>query len=295
MDKLRAIRFFCRAVETKSFTSAANALQVPQSVLSRTIAALEIELQFTLFNRSTRRLALTEAGAAYYESCRKIVDELEEAETLGRRGAVQPTGALHIGIHPVFQISLCRRIGEFLTSNPGVTIELAHTNLPGALLDEGLDVVLRVGAIPDTSFMAKQLGSTSVLTCASAQYLKLHGRPTHPRDLSGFGAIVPGYRQHDQYAKWTFTKGAERETVAVPVRVVLREGVGLALVAIGGAGVVQMYDIAARPFIDDGSLEPILRDWSCGDQPVYAVIPGRRSVPAKVRAFVEFSRSLVLS
>lgn len=262
--------------------------------MSKTIAALEAELQFTLFNRSTRGLALTESGAAYYDRCRMIMIDLEEAEALGRHGAVQPTGALHIGIHPVFQISLCRKMGEFLASNPGVTIELAHTNSPAALVEEGLDVVLRVGAIANSSFVAKPLGSTNIYTFASPQYLKLHGRPGHPRDLSEHRAIIPGHRHDEKYAKWTFTKGAEREVVNVPVCVVLREGVGLAVTAIGGVGVVQMYDIAAHPFVDDGALELILQEWSCGHQPVFAIIPSRRSVPAKVRAFIEFAHSLVL-
>ena len=295
MDKLRAIKFFCRAVETKSFTTAANALDVRQSVLSKTIAALEADLQFTLFNRSTRRLALTEEGAAYYDRCRQIIAELEEAEVLSRNGAVRPTGTLRVGIHPVFQISLCRRMGEFLASNPGLNVELEHTNSPAALLEQGLDVVLRVGAIADSTFVARPLGATRISTLASPKYLDLRGRPKHPQDLSGHPAIVPGYRHNDTYAKWTFTKGSQREVVTVPVGVVLREGVGLGVTAAGGAGLVQLYDIAAHPFVDDGALEPILQDWSCGEQPVYAVVHGRRSTPAKVRVFVDFARSLVVA
>jgi LysR family transcriptional regulator for bpeEF and oprC len=295
MDKLRAIKFFCRTVETKSFTSAASALGVPQSVLSKTISALEVHLQFTLFNRTTRRVSLTEAGGAYYDSCRQIMVDMEEAEALGRNGAVQPTGTVHIGIHPVFQISLCRRMGEFLAANPGVNIELAHTNSPATLLEEGLDVLLRVGSIADSNFVARELGSTNIIACASPGYLDRHGRPKRPQDLSGHRAIIPGHRHGDTYARWTFSKGSEREVVSVPVSVVLREGVGLAVTAIGGVGIVQMYDIAAYPFVEDGDLEAILRDWSCGSQPVYAVIPSRRNVPAKVRAFVEFARSLVLA
>ncbi len=295
MDKLRAIKFFCRTVETKSFTSAASVLDVPQSVLSKTISALEENLQFTLFNRTTRRVSLTEAGAAYYDCCRQIMVDIEEAEALGRNGAVQPTGTLHIGIHPVFQISLCRRMGEFLAANPGVNIELAHTNSIATLLEGGLDVMLRIGSITDSSFVARQLGSTYLLACASPGYLDQHGRPKHPQDLSGHRAIIPGRRDEDSFSQWTFSKGNEHEIVTVPVGVVLREGVGLAVTAIGGAGIAQMYDIAAHPFVEDGNLEVILRDWSCGSQPVYAVIPSRRNVPAKVRAFVEFARSLVLA
>ena len=118
MDKLRAIKFFCRTVEMKSFTATARRLDVPTSVLSKAISALEAELRFTLFNRSTRRLSLTEAGTDYYARCQQILVDIEEAETAARQGVVEATGTLRVGIHPVFQISLCHRIHEFQTANP---------------------------------------------------------------------------------------------------------------------------------------------------------------------------------
>ena len=294
MDKLRAIKYFCRAVETSSFTSAARLLGVPQSVLSKTIAALEADLQFTLFNRSTRRISLTEAGAAYYDACRQLILDMEAAEARARDGSVQATGILRIGLHPVFQISLCNKIGEFLALNPGVTAELAHTNSPAALLEEGLDVLLRVGAVKDSSFVARELGSVELLVCASPGYLQQHGRPEHPRDLARHHAIIPGRHDEDSFIRWTFSNGADREVIKVPVRLVLREGVGLGVSAAGGVGIVRMYDVAVRQFIENGSLEPILPEWTTGREPVYAVnmIPSRRNVPAKVRAFIEFARAL---
>jgi DNA-binding transcriptional LysR family regulator len=132
------------------------------------------------------------------------------------------------------------------------------------------------------------------LTCASPAYLATHGEPSHPRDLRAHVAIIPGRRDEDSFARWGFQKESERVEVAVPVRAVLSEGVGLGLTAAGGIGIVRIYDVAARPFIDDGTLQPILSDWSEPPTPVYAVIPSRRNVPAKVRAFVEFARTLLL-
>jgi len=294
MDKLRAIKFYCRTVETKSFTSAARALDVPPSVLSKTIAALERELQLRLLNRSTRRLALTEAGAEYYGRCRQLLLDVDEAETVAKRGTVEPAGTLRVGIHPVFQISLCRRICEFLAANPEVRVEISHTNAPANLLEQGLDLVLRVGPLESSSFVARRLGVTDLLTCAAPAYLDAHGRPSHPRDLAKHRAIVPGRQDENSFARWRFFKGRKRETVSVPASLILVEGVGLGIAAVGGIGVVRMYDIAARPFIDDRTLEPVLQDWSADQQPVHAVIPDRHNVPAKVRAFIDFARSLVL-
>src|SRR5258708_7384172 len=124
MDKLRALKFFCRTVETKSFTLAARELGVPQSVLSKSILTLEADLQFTLFNRSTRRLAVTEAGAGYYDRCRQLLLDMDEAETIARGGTTSPAGTLRVGVHPAFQYLLCSRIFEFLVANPRVNVEV---------------------------------------------------------------------------------------------------------------------------------------------------------------------------
>jgi LysR family transcriptional regulator, regulator for bpeEF and oprC len=295
MDKLRAIKFFCRAVEAKSFTAAAQALDVPPSVLSKAISSLEAELRFTVFNRSTRRLSLTEAGTAYYESCRQLILDMEEAEAHARDGTVRATGMLRIGFHPAFRTFLCRRIGEFLAANPSVTLELAITNSPATLLDEGLDVVLRIGEIPNSSFVALDLGSTVLIPCAAPAYLDVWGRPSHPQDLRRHRAIIPGRRDEDPFTRWTFSRHDEQEVVVVPVVAVVRDGIGMVDSALAGVGVAQIYDVVAQHCIVDGSLEPLLKDWSYMRQPVYAVIPSRRNVPAKVRAFVHFARSLVLA
>jgi LysR family transcriptional regulator for bpeEF and oprC len=124
------------------------------------------------------------------------------------------------------------------------------------------DMILRVGPVADSGFVARRLGSTRLMLCASPAYLEAYGRPSHPRDLKHHHAIIPGRLDEAAFTRWTFAKGNAREVVKVPVRVVLREGIGLGVTAVGGIGVVQMYDIAARPFIEDGSLEVVLEDWS---------------------------------
>jgi LysR family transcriptional regulator for bpeEF and oprC len=295
MDKLRAIKFFCRAVEDKSFTAAAHALDVPPSALSKGISGLERSLKFTLFNRSTRRLSLTEAGARYYESCRQLLLDMEEAEAAARDSTVELTGTLKIGYHPIFRITLCRRIREFLAANPRLDVDLALTNAPATLLEDGLDVVLRVGRVADSTFVARQLGWTALIACASPSYLDTPGRPSHPKDLSVHRAIIPGRRDEEPFTRWTFRRGKDRETVTVPIAVVFREGIGIVDAAVWGAGVVQIYDVAARPFVESGDLERILTDWTCERQPIYAVVPSRRNVTAKVRAFTEFARSFVIT
>ena len=187
MDKLRAIKCFCRAVEEKSFTSAAHALDVPPSALSKGISALERDLRFTVFNRSTRRLSLTEAGRRYYESCRQLLLDMEQAEATARDGTVELTGTLKIGFHPALRIALCRRIAGFMEANPRLDIDLALTNSPSALLEAGLDVVLRIGAVANSGFIGRQLGWTELVACASPSYLDEHGRLQIPRNCAPIG------------------------------------------------------------------------------------------------------------
>lgn len=182
---------------------------------------------------------------------------------------------------------------EFLASNPAVSVELTATNSPAALLDDGLDLVLRIGPIDDTSFVARRIGFTSLLTCAAPAYLARFGTPAHPRDLCEHRAIIPARRDENLFTQWSFTKGyRETETVKVPVALVLRDGVGLADLAAERAGIAQIYDTTACHYIADGRLQRVLETWSSGRQPVYAVLPSQRNTPAKVRAFLEFARSL---
>jgi LysR family transcriptional regulator, regulator for bpeEF and oprC len=294
MDKLRAMSFFCRAVEMKSFAAAAKALDIPPSVVSRVISSLEGELRCTLFNRSTRRLSLTEPGAAYYEQCRELLLQVEQVEVLAREGSRRPAGTLRLGYHPALRSPLVRKMEEFLTGNPSVSIELTATNAPAALLDDGLDLVLRIGPIADTSFVARRIGFASLLTCAAPAYLAHFGRPAHPHDLREHRAIIPARRDENPFTQWRFERGNGKSvTVKVPVAVVVRDGVGLADLAAERAGMAQIYDTTARHYIADGRLQPVLEAWSSGRQPVCAVLPSQRNVPAKVRAFVEFARSLM--
>ncbi len=157
--------------------------------------------------------------------------------------------------------------------------------------DEGFDAVLRIGRLSGSSLVANRLGSTAYVTCAASAYLDRRGRPAHLGDLQDHVAIVLGRRDEEVLAEWSFTRLKERETVEVPVAVVIRDGVGVTDACIGEGGVARIYDVSAAHRLESGELEAIMQDWSAGSQDVYAILPGCRNVPAKVRSFVEFARS----
>ena len=145
MDKLRAMTIFCRTVEARSFTAAAQLLDVVPSALSKLVAALEGELGFSLMSRSTRKLSLTDEGAEYYEHCKRILANIEIAEGLGRQGGSQARGLLRVGMHPGLRVAVLTRMGAFLQAQPDVRVETVITNSAVAVIDDGLDLVLHIG------------------------------------------------------------------------------------------------------------------------------------------------------
>ncbi|MDQ6679854.1 MAG: LysR family transcriptional regulator, partial [Pseudomonadota bacterium] len=184
------MQFFCRVAESKSFAAAASSLDVVPSALSKAVAALEHELGFTLLNRSTRGLSLTDDGAAYYERCRQIVLDIEEAESSGRSGRAHARGTLRVGMHPSLRFETLTRLGAFLEAEPNLKIETVITNTPAAVVDEGLDVVLHVGQLSDSSLLARQIGWSRSLVCASPGYLAAAGEPRHPEELARHRAVI---------------------------------------------------------------------------------------------------------
>ncbi|MEO5883353.1 MAG: LysR family transcriptional regulator [Caldimonas sp.] len=290
MDKLRAMQFFCRVVERKSFAAAAQALEVVPSALSKTVAALEQELGFRLINRSTRALSPTDEGATYYERCRQILHDIEDADALGRGGIVRAKGTLRIGMHPALRFALLSQLGAFLDAHPELRVETVITNSPAAVIDDGLDLVLHIGRLPDSGLFSREIGWTCPVVCASPRYLVAHGEPLHPSQLVEHRAIVYARRDEEANTRWVFSKGKESCTVDVPVRMISRDGIGLVDAALGGAGVARPLEISIRPWLGTDQLRPLFQDWTGERLAIAAVMPvhGRRA-SAKVQAYTEYA------
>jgi LysR family transcriptional regulator for bpeEF and oprC len=294
MDKLRAIMFFCRAVEARSFAAAARSLDVVPSALSKTIAGLERELGFSLLSRSTRRITLTEEGGAYFEHCRQLLQGLEQAEATGREGKLKPRGTVRVGMHPALRSRLLGSIGRFLDEHPDIKVETFVTNAPSAVLDEGLDLLLQIGDLPDSGLVSCRFGSAHSVVCASPTYLAAWGEPQHPRDLAQHRALIYARSDEEPNTRWHFVRGEEEFVVEVPVRFASRDGIGLIDAALGGGGVVRAFEFAVCDLTAAGLLRPVLLQWRGEPQLVHAVWPAhsaRRA--AKVKVFLDFAESLL--
>jgi LysR family transcriptional activator of dmlA len=297
MDKLRALRFFCRVAETSSFAAAAYELDVVPSVLSKVIASLETDVQFKLFNRTTRRVSLTEGGTRYYDQCKQLLIELEEAELLARDGTTKPTGRIVVGMHPAFNRLLMSRINEFLASYPHIVVETTITSTPGTLFDDKLDLLITFAELPDSNVGVRMIGTTRHILLASPAYLQKHGVPQTPEDLRKHTFIVSGRPDGPSYTRWTMRRGSEVQTVHVPVRMISRQGAYMHEAVLCGAGICRLVELFSPTFssslIEGGQLVQVLPDWSLGSLSIRVVVPDRKNVPAKVRVFIEFLHLII--
>jgi len=293
IDKLRAIRYFVRTVDAGSFAAAARSLEVSPSALSKALTGLEELVGFTLFARSTRRLALTEDGRMYSECCRDVLLQLEEAEIGGSRNLSGTRGKLRFGVHPAVRLALLRELKQFLGQNPSLQLEMISTNAPGALIEQGLDVVICIGALADSSLVALPLGSAQFVICGSPHYLAARGVPKHPDDLAAHDGIVYVMPDESPATRWQLVRGSDRRLIAPPVRLAVRDGAGAIDAAIHGCGLVRPFDIAIRPDLATGRLRSVLDDWQSPPEPVQAVVAASRRIPSKVRSFIEFVRSVI--
>jgi DNA-binding transcriptional LysR family regulator len=282
MDQLSAMRVYVRVVDELSFTAAARALGLPRSSVSRQIAALEEHLGARLLNRSTRTMALTEVGRGYYERCVRILSDLDEAEAAVTSLQTSPRGTLRVTAPLSFgQLYLGPPIARFLTRFEDVDVEVSLSDRVVDVVEEGFDVAVRIGRLPDSTLIARKLGSDSAVLCAAPAYLARRGTPRSLVDL----------RAHDclRYAFQTMGwRTADGEVIAVKGRMLSNNGELLREAALAGHGVLLSPTFIVGPDLDRGALVRVLPDVAFDEAGIYAVYAHSRHLSAKVRHFVDF-------
>ena len=286
MDRLQAMQTFVRVAEAGSFTAVADQLNVARSVVTRQIAALEAALGTKLIARSTRRLNLTAAGSSYLEKCDEILKLIEVAESglAAERGA--PSGPIRMSVPLTFGIRhLMPLLMDFATANPEIRLSLDFTDRLADLIAEGFDLGIRItGNIKETA-VVRRIGTCRSVVVASPAYLERHPRPRHPRDLAAhqcFG-YVPTMR-----SRWPFIIDGRLAWVRAQGRIEANNGDALLDAAIRGLGIAYQPTFIATPAIEAGLLKPILTRFSTAELGIYAVFPGRRYMPQRVRALVDY-------
>lgn len=287
MDRIEAMTTFVRVVELGSFAAVAEQRGVARSVVTRQVAALERHLGTKLLTRSTRRLALTAAGTAYLERCRVILNLVEAAETGAAEHRATPRGPLRASLPLVFGLRrLAPLLLEFAERYPEVELDMDYTDRRVDLVEEGVDLSVRITARLEPTDIVRRLGGARLQAVASPAYLARHGAPRHPRELAAHECLV--YTSVARRASWPFVIDGRVEQVAVRGRVHANNGEVLAAAAARGLGIALEPDFAVAAYA--GELVPVLADFPSPELGIYAVLPSTRHVPHRVRVLVDFLR-----
>ena len=287
MDKLDSMAVLLAVVEAGSLSAAARHLAMPLATVSRKVAALEAHLKTRLLHRTTRHLALTEAGSAYVAACRRILDEIGEAERTATGEYATPKGELTVTAPMMFgRLHIVPVVAEFLAQYPEIEINLVLTDRVMHLMDEHIDVAVRIGELPDSGLMATGVGKVRRVVCASPAYLARHGAPLTPAGLAAHDCI--SFEVMESRRAWVF--GAARSAQAVPVHSRLAVNTVDAAIAAAtlGVGLVRVMSYQVMDALRNDALRIVLEPFESEPLPVSLVHKGQTPLPLKLRAFLDF-------
>ena len=293
MDKLHAMRVFVRVVEANSFSKAADTLGLPRASVSTTIQNLEASLGVRLLQRTTRRLNLTLDGAAYLEGATRILSEIEEIESSFTSARKTPRGRLRVDMPgSIGRLVIIPSIHEFHAKYPDIEVMIGLSERPIDLVQEGVDCVIRVGVLQDSSLVARRIGAMQQVTCASPAYLAAHGEPASIEDLDRHVAVNYFGSRTGRNFELCFQRDGKVEEVAMKGVVAVNDADAYVTCGLEGLGLMQPARFMVLPHLRSGALREVLRDWRPPRIPISAVYPHNRHLSPKVRVFVDWVAEL---
>jgi DNA-binding transcriptional LysR family regulator len=288
MDRFEAMSVFAAVAEAQGFSAASRRLGVPLATVSRKVSELEAQLGVQLLARSTRRVSLTDTGRQYFEACRRILDDVSEAERAASGEYRAPRGELIITTPIVFgRLHIVPVVTEFLDAYRDVDVQMMLVDRVVDLLDEHIDLALRIGELPDSSLIAVRIGSIGRIVLASPAYLAAHDVPMHPRELAAHDAVT--FAGLSSPKEWSFRVGGATKRFPVRSRLTVNTAEAALEAAMAGAGLTRVMSYQAAPALRDGRLAMVLRDYEPELSPISLVYPSGRLVPLKLRAFLDFA------
>lgn len=292
MDRLAAMEAFVVVVDTGSFSAAARRLNVGQPAVSKMVAQLEDRLGVKLLLRTTRGLTATEAGLNYYERARRSIEEADEAELSARTAGSSLTGRLRICAAVTFaRIHLIPRLPEFLARHPELEMDVVLDDRNIDLVQEGIDVALRMGRLVDSTLTARRIASSPQAVLATPSYFARSGEPAKPGDLAGHEAVI--YDQRGGGPAWTFQRDGAQIAVTLKGRLRVSAAEGLRAAVLANAGLAIVSEWMFAPEIADGTVKVVLKDWELPRIDLWAVSPAGRTATVKARTFTEFVQEVM--
>ncbi|HEV7368519.1 LysR family transcriptional regulator [Arenibaculum sp.] len=288
MDRLHAMEVFVAVAEAGRFSRAAQRLRLSPAAVTRTVTALEDRLGARLMTRTTRSLTLTESGLRFLESAKRLLQEFDEAEKVAAGETAVPTGHLTVTASVTFGRShVAPVLSGYLREHPRVSASLLLLDRVANLVEEGIDVAIRIGELPDSSLVARQVGAVRRLLVASPDYLEACGMPRDPEDLKAhsiiaFTSLLPN-------REWRFVRDGRSSGVTLAPRLELNDAVAAIAAAESGDGITVALSYMVADAVRQGRLVPVLDGLMPGQVPVHLLYPHSRIVAAKVRSFIDFT------
>lgn len=290
MDRFEAMSMFVAVAERGSFSGASRALHIPLATLSRKIADLEALIGVQLLTRTTRRLTLTDAGTAYLAATRRILEQMEEAERDAAGELTSPKGDLVV----TAPISFGRRhllpiVSDFLAAFPEINIRLLLADRNLHLIEDHVDMAVRIGALADSSMMATRVGSMRTVTCASPRLLARHGRPSEPKDLQHMPCVA--FEMPSPSPRWRYRspKSSAEIEVTIQPRLSVTTADAAVEAATASVGVTRLLHYQVADAVDQGLIEIVLDTFELGAAPVHLIHVARGQMPLKMRRFLDFA------
>lgn len=289
MDRFQEMQVFTAVAQDQGFSAAARRLGLSAASVTRAVAALEKRIGTLLLTRTTRSVHLSEAGQRYLEDCRRILAEVQEAEDSAAGSHTQPRGQLTITAPVLFgELFVTPVMVNYLTQFPEVSINGLLVDRVVSMVEEGIDVAVRIGELPDSNQHAIRVGEVRRVVCGSPGFLTAHGRPLHPQDLAQASVIATS--SIGQSKTWPFLEGEPLSVRPAPRLVVTANQAAITAACLGlGLTRVLSYQVASK--VASGELEIVLADFELPPLPIHVVYQGGRKAPARIRSFVDFAVS----
>ncbi len=290
MDQLIAIRAFARVVEAGNFTRAADSLNMPNATLSKLVQELEAHLGIRLLQRTTRRVTVTPEGQEYYEKAMRIVRSLEDIDSSFNLESSNTRGYLRIDIGgSTARDVLMPALPDFMSLFPDIRIDLGVSDRAVDLIGDNVDCVIRGGPLGDSTLIARHIGNASLITCATAEYLKAFGTPAYPEELKNGHRLVSYLSpQTGRAFPFRFERDGVKTEIKTEHRIGVNESNAHLAAAVAGLGIIQTFTYALTPMLKDGSMVEILSDWRPAPYPFHIVYPQNRHVTQRLRVFIDW-------
>jgi DNA-binding transcriptional LysR family regulator len=296
MDRLDAMQAFARVVEAGSFTKAADTLHMSKTSVTQLVQQLEARLRVKLLNLTTRKVAVTADGAAYYERVVRLLADVDDAETSLSSASALPRGRLRVDVpSPLARMLLVPALPAFHARYPDIQLDMGVSDRMVDVIGDNVDCVVRGGALTNQSLMARRVGDLQLGVYAAPAYLAREGTPAHPGDLEDTHHRIVGFLWSRSGKAFPYAMHRGDERIEVQGRYVLSVDDGNAYLAAGlaGLGVLWLPHYMARPHLASGELVPLFEDWRLDPMPLYVAFPPNRHVSAKLRVFIEWVAQLM--